>query len=984
MSASRGLLRTALLAIVLAVTIPLSQAAPDDPVRISEIRIDHTGEDLQEYFELAGPPGSSLNGLTYVVIGDSSGGSGCIEASIDLDGYSIPASGYFVVAEDTFTLGTADHVHNLNFENSDNVTHLLVRGFTAHDGVDLDTNNDGILDSRPWDDLLDLIALVEEENPPVGTEYHYGPPSIGPDGAYVPGHVYRCQGGWEIGPFDVAEGEDTPGAPNPCGGSTAQLVINEIDYDQPGTDDAEFIEIKNVGGNAVNLAGYRLDLVNGNGDAVYQSIDLPEMNLSPGDYYVVCGIADHVPNCDLDVEPDTNLVQNGAPDAVALMREELIVDTVSYEGDTGAPYTEGSGAGLEDSPDFSYRSISRCPDGSDSDQNNVDFKPRAVSPGLENHCAEPFTCGDPATSIHDVQGSGASSPLVVTLGVIIEGVVVGDFQDTAAQLGGFFVQEEEADADADPATSEGVFVYDDGFGVDVQPGDIVRVQGNVVEYYGLTELSSVSNVLVCSQGSSVAPTPVDLPLANLGEWERYEGMLLTFSETLYATDTYNVGRYGEILLSAEDRLYTPTNVVLPGPAAISLQDLNDRSQILLDDGSTVQNPAIVPYLAADHTLRLGDTVTGLTGVLDYSFSIYRLHPTEPLSFRRENQRTPALANGDCGLKVASLNVLNYFNGDGLGGGFPTTRGASSPAELDRQREKLVDAILGLDADIIGLMELENDGYRPGSAIRELLDALNAAPSVHTYATIASGAAFLGVDEITVGLIYRTEAVTPVGPAATIALYPFDPVDNRNRQPLLQTFEDNNTGERLSVVVNHFKSKGGCPSDGSLNEDQGDGQGCWNELRTEAANQLANWLTFNPPGDSDPDIFIIGDLNAYAMEDPIAALKAKGYTDLIDAYVAPNAYTYTYMGQAGYLDHALASPSLTRQVLSAGIWHINADEPRSLDYNDDIQDPDEWVGSINPAYLYSPDAYRSSDHDPVLVCLDLGLEEVYMPLVETRD
>jgi len=201
--------------------LPVVQAAPSvsvaQGVTINEVRIDQPGGDDDEYFELAGAAGTSLDGLTYLVIGDGTGGSGVIEAVVELTGTTISSDGLFLVAEDNDTFGSvADLTATLNFENNDNVTHLLVGGFTGSDGDDLDTNDDGTLDITPWTEVLDLIALIEEENPPAGTEYHYGPPTVGPDGSYVPGHVYRCSAGWIIGQFNPAGGDDTPGAANNC------------------------------------------------------------------------------------------------------------------------------------------------------------------------------------------------------------------------------------------------------------------------------------------------------------------------------------------------------------------------------------------------------------------------------------------------------------------------------------------------------------------------------------------------------------------------------------------------------------------------------------------------------------------------------------------------------------------------------------------------------------------------------------------------
>ncbi|HSR33511.1 MAG TPA: lamin tail domain-containing protein, partial [Anaerolineae bacterium] len=166
------------------------------------------------------------------------------------------------------------------------------------------------------------------------------------------------------------------------------LTINEVDYDQPGTDMAEFVEILNTSGGSVNLDLYSLELVNGSGGGaiVYNTLDLPNVDLAAGDYYVVCADAGTVANCDLDVSPDTNLIQNGAPDAVALVLNQEVIDTVSYEGDTGAPYTEGSGVGLEDNSSLDNWGLSRCPNGTDTDQNNLDFVPTDISPGAANLC----------------------------------------------------------------------------------------------------------------------------------------------------------------------------------------------------------------------------------------------------------------------------------------------------------------------------------------------------------------------------------------------------------------------------------------------------------------------------------------------------------------------------------------------------------------------------------------------------------------------
>lgn len=201
---------------------------------LNEIRIDQPGADVDEYFEIfsTDPDNDSLAEVVLLVIGDGPGGSGVIENVTDLTGQSL-TSPYFVVAEDTFTRGTANFTTSLNFENSDNVTFALVQGFSGSDGQDLDLDDDGVLDAMPWTSLLDAVALLETtETPATTTEWAYPSlgGSVGPDGSFVPGHVYRSPDGgtWQVGQYDPDGGDDTPGAPNPAPipePSTAALLL---------------------------------------------------------------------------------------------------------------------------------------------------------------------------------------------------------------------------------------------------------------------------------------------------------------------------------------------------------------------------------------------------------------------------------------------------------------------------------------------------------------------------------------------------------------------------------------------------------------------------------------------------------------------------------------------------------------------------------------------------------------------------------------
>ncbi|MBZ0275711.1 MAG: ExeM/NucH family extracellular endonuclease, partial [Anaerolineae bacterium] len=447
-------------------------------------------------------------------------------------------------------------------------------------------------------------------------------------------------------------------------------------------------------------------------------------------------------------------------------------------------------------------------------------------------------------------------------------------------------------------------------------------------------------------------------------WEQVEGMLVTFPQELTVTEVYSLGRYGEVLLSEGGRLFQPTNVVAPGAAAAEMETANRLRRVLLDDANLQQNrdPAAYPQggLSASNTLRTGDTLTGLTGVVDHRSDEYRIQPTAPVTFGLINQRPTAPPAVGGTLRVASMNVLNYFNGDGAGGGFPTARGAATEEEFGRQRQKIVNAIIALDAGVIGLAELENDGFGAESALQDLVNNLNAASAPDTFAFVQPD--FTGTDLITSAIIYRPAVVRPVGNAVGLN----DPVAFiQARPPISQTFEDIASGERFTMVMNHFKSKGSCPAVSSPNGDKGDGQSCWNAARVVAAQRLTDWLATDPTGGGDPDFIIMGDLNAYMQEDPVTTIEAAGYVNLLETYEGADAYSYVYFGQFGNLDHALATASLAAQVTGAAEWHINADEPPALDYTEKYKTPGQITG------FYSPEPFRTADHDPLIVGLNLG-------------
>ncbi|WP_226666090.1 ExeM/NucH family extracellular endonuclease [Microbulbifer aggregans] len=762
-------------------------------------------------------------------------------------------------------------------------------------------------------------------------------------------------------------------------GASAQLIFSEY---IEGSSNNKALEIYNASEHAVDLSEYSIQVFF-NGAAV-SGADIPlGGTLEPGAVYVLA----HSSAVDSILTAADQLYAGGlfnGDDAVLLIGPGGVEDAIGQVGvDPGSQWGD-SGLGTQNQ---TLIRIGDIVSGRTDAETVFDPAQEWASLGLDDYSSlgthngshggddddgtgedsgsVAGACGDPATLISHIQGTTGASPLVGEYHQV-EAVVVGVFQNVDDALGGFFLQEEDSDQDGHDSTSEGLFVYDNGFGVGVQPGDQVRVGGVVKEYYELTELASVDQVAVCAGGHSVTAVELSLPFDNISAAEKVEGMLVTLSDKLTVNDTHNLGRYGEVVLSS-GRRYIPTHNSEPGAAALAQQAANTLNRLILDDGSSVQNPEIIPYpapeLNAGNSLRVGSTVENLRGVISYNFGAYRLHPVETPQFEHENARlrTPLLP-GNGSLRVASFNVLNYFNGDGAGGGFPTARGATSEAEFLRQRKKIITALLQSGADIIGLMELENDGYAPGSAIADLVAGLNAAAGENLYAFVDPGLEQLGGDEIAVGLLYRIDKVSLEGAASTLDTYPFDSASHLNRQPLLQVFREQATGETLAVVVNHFKSKGSCPNDGGLNDDQNDGQSCWNLARTQAADALTSWLGGSV---GNGRVLMLGDLNSYARENPITTLNTAGYTDLLAQVEGDSAYSYVYSGESGYLDYALANEALLPLVTGVTAWHINADEPRVLDYNVEFKTPAQLES------LYAADAFRASDHDPVIVELDLA-------------
>jgi predicted extracellular nuclease len=341
-------------------------------------------------------------------------------------------------------------------------------------------------------------------------------------------------------------------------------------------------------------------------------------------------------------------------------------------------------------------------------------------------------------------------------------------------------------------------------------------------------------------------------------------MLVTFSEPLTVTGNENLGVFGELVLAAGGRLFNPTDTIDPNEpdnsAVSAVAEANHRQQIMLDDGSDNRNPDPLPFLTEGIPPRAGDTVSGLTGILGFGFGLYRIHATGPVLLERDNARTAAPADVGGSHKVAALNVLNYFTTLG-------ERGAETAAELDRQGQKLIAALAAMDADVVGLIEIENNG---SVAIADLVGRLNVALGGSTYAAVPDPA-FVGSDDIKVGMIFKPGRVTPVGQALS-ADPAQDPVYGVfSRPPISQVFEVDD--QRFAIVINHFKSRAAATRLAPMQiraTARAAGTPCGSSRLLAFIEEIQ--------AQSGEGVLVLGDLNAYGEEDPIDALRAGGLTD----------------------------------------------------------------------------------------------------------
>lgn len=780
------------------------------------------------------------------------------------------------------------------------------------------------------------------------------------------------------------------------------VVINEA-YLSGGSAGAaftnKFVELYNPTAADITLDGMSLQYRSATGTAPFNGVAPLTGTIPAGGYFLVQGNSNGTNGAALPT-PDvvSTLTPSGTNGTLALVEGtdavnlapgsvagvDGVVDVLGY----GTSNTFETAAATPPAGNTDVKSLNRT-NGADTDDNSVDFTLSATITPQGSGVTEPTDPTDPVdpvdpvepttVSIAEVQGTSDVSPLdgqtVTTSGIVTGDYRVGGYKGISIQTAG-----SGGEADATPGASDGVFVFLNALAPTLAIGDLVSVTGTVSEYFGQTQISpaAVEDVSVVTAGVGV-PEATPLPETVSGaDREAYENMFVAPAGTYRLASSHQLYNFGTLWLTPGELNVKSTETTRPGADADAIAAANRAERILLDDGwnSQVTSGAHTgeqPYFTTGTVVRNGDVVDFADAgyVLQYGFEDWRLQPVVAIddasdaaykaTFTTENPRTDVAPEVGGDVQVGAFNVFNYFTT--LQSENPEARGAKTAELFAAQKSKIVTAINDLDADVVALMEIENSihfGKPVDTALADLVDGLNADAGSDVWEYVPTPEALLSTDTdvITNAIIYKKDAATPVGDSATVV---DETVWGNAREPIAQTFDLD--GKIVSVVANHFKSKSG---DG---DEPADGQGHFNADRTAQAQSLLGFTETLAQTSGSDDILLLGDFNAYGQEDPIDVFAQAGWTDLVPAQAAGQ-YTYTFDGELGSLDHAIASPSLTESVTGTGVWGINSAEWSDRGY------------SFGAAESGTP--FRSSDHDPVIVGISSEIPPVSIDIVTIND
>ena len=809
---------------------------------------------------------------------------------------------------------------------------------------------------------------------------------------------------------------------SPAAAGTSPVTINEA-YLSGGSAGAayknKFVELYNSSAAPVSLEGWSIQYRSATGTGAPSSTAPLTGTIAAKGFYLLKAGSNGATGQDLPAADATATGFNPAvgggtiilakqPAALnplgtgSVIEPASVADILGY----GSSNTFETQAAAAPSGTGDVRSLNRA-NGVDSNNNAMDFGLNAViTPGAANGTAAPV---DPAPgtppvnrTIAEIQGTGAASPFTGTTATT-RGKVTAAYP--TGGISGFYLQTPGTGGDLTPANhtaSDGIFVYAPAAVASVRIGDYLEVTGEVAEYYGMTQLNVTGTTGIATLAEAapeVKATGFSLPASEAFR-ESLEGMLLTPQGPVTVADNFSLNQYGEIgLAGGTTPLEQPTAVAPYGSAEYTATvAANAERGIKLDDGATTNflkdaaaKAQPLPYLTGTDPVRVGSPVTFTTNVvLGYANNAWKFQPltqltpanaatVQPARFGATRADAPAAVGGS--LKLASFNVLNYFptTGDQVAGctfykdraGNPITvqggcnvRGAANAENFKRQQDKIVAAITKSGADVVTLMEVENSaqfGKSRDAVLSTLVDALNVAtPGIWDYVrTPANAPPLSDEDMIRTAFIFKKAAAEPVGESIILN----DTVAFASaRKPLAQVFKPAGASDdkKFIAIANHFKSKGSAATP----DDTDKGQGNSNLARTAQAQSLLAFADELQKSKGTDKVFLIGDFNSYAKEDPINVLTGAGYVNQDEK--ARNAdgsakHSYLFGGLVGSLDHILASPAANAAVTGADIWNINSVESVALEYsryNNNVTD------------YYAPDQFRASDHDPVVVGLDL--------------
>lgn len=783
-------------------------------------------------------------------------------------------------------------------------------------------------------------------------------------------------------------------------GSTA--VISEV-YGGGGNKNApfthDFIELYNPTDTAIDVSGWSVEYFSSKGNSGGKTT--LNGSIPAGGYYLIQegGGGEGAPLPTPDAEGGLSMA--GSKGSVKLYDASgAEVDVVGY-GE--ASISEGS-----PTPALSNTtSAQRNEAGTDTDDNAADFSTAAPTPKSGGGATAPEPDPTPAepgstVTIPDIQGTGAESPLKGQT-VTTQGVVTAVWQGEKS-LNGFTIQTPGTGATAPTEASEAVFVYSGGTGFYPKIGESVEVTGSVDEYYGQTQIALAQGSVLDTALDPVTPLSLDaLPEGDEAR-EKLESMLLK-PGVHTVTDNYGLNRYGELgLAPGTEALRQPTDKFAPGSAEMhALEESNAAKYVILDDGSTrdftrdgastklpyiMQNGSEVKTIRTTNQVEFADSGV----ILGYGHNQWRFQPTSmitgdsatadlPITWDPARPEAPQV-EGD--YTVAAFNVLNFFInlgedngaksykdrfGNGVGSDSGTFRGAWSESAFNDQKGKILTALEGLDADVIGLSEIENAANTVGGsyddAVKYLVDELNARAESEKWDYVKAPAnSAADTDVIRTAIIYKKDRVQPVGEATLLEDERFK---GTARTPLAAEFKpvaDKCAPEgpdSFVVVTNHFKSKG---SVANGDKDTGDGQGNNPNVRNAHAQAVLDGLSKQPKWQKKAT-FVMGDLNAYSKEDAISIFRNAGYTIPVEKLNPESEWqavaSYQFSGRLGSLDHILANEHVDAQA--AQTWNINSDEPIAMEYSRRNYTGGDVFEADNP--------YRSSDHDPVKVGFNLA-------------